>query len=177
MKNRKGRLALREIIIIIVIVVVLAGVSVPYYLRRVQTMRMDRVISDFAYLASHLDEFRTDWGCYPIVPNGEYFGKNTDGIAIMATITRELTGSATAAPYINIPGNVSLTDREGGIEYIEIGKILLLYNPFNSTQDYYYRTDERGTKWVLSLFLPNGKVLYRTNHLTTVTEADVAPIP
>lgn len=174
-KNRNSRRL--QILIIVLVVVALAAISVPFYTRKVHTLRMNRVTSDFSYLARHLEEFKTDWGSYPVVSNGEYFGKNTDDVEITATLTIELSGSGTDLPYLNIPGGTSLTDRDGGIEYIEPGRILMLYNPFNSSQDYYYRTDESGSKWVLSLFLPDGKVLYRSNQMTTITEEDFAPIP
>lgn len=176
MKDKK-RFASREVLIIIIIAVVLASISIPIYLRKSEELKMEKVKTDFAYLANHLDTFKIDWGSYPIVSDGEYFGKNTDDVAIKAPLTIELTGSGTTPPYVNIPGHTALTDRDGGIEYIETGRILMLYNPYNPRSDYYYRTDASGSTWVLSLFLPDGKVLYRTNKMATLTEADVAPIP
>lgn len=176
MKEKKWFLS-REFLIILSFAILLIVISIPIYLRKSEDLKMERVKTDFDYLASHLEAFKVDWGSYPIVPDGEYFGKNTDDVAIKATLTIELAGSGTEATYINIPGKQALTGKYGGIEYIETGRILMFYNPFNPRSDYYYRTDSSGSTWVLSLFLPNGKVLYRTNKMATLTEADVAPIP
>jgi hypothetical protein len=50
-----------------------------------------------------LEIYKIDWGVYPVVEAGEFFGKNTDSPKLTPTLSIELTGSGTDTSYVNIP--------------------------------------------------------------------------
>ena len=175
-KNRKG-FTLFELVIVIVIILILASIAIPNYLHLKYRANEARAYQDLAFIAYLLEIYKIDWGAYPVVEAGEFFGKNTDGSELKSTLSIELTGSGTGAPYVNIPGKKTLTGHLGPIEYFERGKIISLYNPFNPSQDYHYQSDSTGSEWVLYLSISNGKVLYRTVTITNLVEAPEPPIP
>lgn len=176
LKQRKG-FTLFELMIIVVIIIILTAIAIPNYLNMRKKAYEARAYEDLAFVAYLLEMFKIDWGAYPVVPAGEYFGKNTDSNALISTLAIELTGSGIAPPYVNIKDNKTLTGHDGGIDYCGVGKFTSLYNPFNSESDYHYRSDPTGSNWVLSLKLPNGKVLYRTFTILNLIEADAEPMP
>lgn len=177
-KNRKG-FTLFELVIIIVIILILASIAIPNYLHLKYRANEARAYQDLAFIAYLLEIYKIDWGAYPVVDveAGEFFGKNTDGSELKSTLSIELTGSGTDAPYVNIPGKKTLTGHDGGVQYFEASKIVSLYNPFNPSQDYHYQSDSTGSDWVLSLTVSAGKVLYRTVTITNLIEAPEPPIP
>lgn len=175
-KNRKGY-TLFELVIVAVIIIILSAIAIPNYFHLKYKASEARAYEDFSFIGYLLEIYKIDWGAYPVVVGGEYFGKNTDGSELKSTLSIELTGSGTGAPYVNIPGKKTLTGHEGSIEYFEASRIISLYNPFNPSQDYHYQSDSTGSEWVLSLSISNGKVLYRTVTITNLIEAPSAPIP
>jgi prepilin-type N-terminal cleavage/methylation domain-containing protein len=175
-KNRKG-FTLFELVIVIVIILILASIAIPNYLHLKYRANEARAYQDLAFIAYLLEIYKIDWGGYPVVASGEYFGKNTDSSELKSTLSIELTGSGTGVPYVNIPGKKTLTGHDGGVQYFERGKIVSLYNPFNPSSDYHYQSDSTGSEWVLYLSISNGKVLYRTVTITNLIEAPEPPIP
>ena len=175
-KHRKG-FTLFELMIVATIIIILSAIAIPNYLHLKYRASEARAYQDLAFMAYLLEIYKIDWGAYPVVDAGEYFGKNTDGNTLTSTLAIEFTGSGTGPPYVNVKGSKTLTRHEGGIDYCEAGKFTSLYNPFNPTTDYHYRSDSTGSDWVLSLSVSAGKVLYRTVTITNLIEAPAAPIP
>ena len=175
-KNRKG-FTLFELVIVIVIILILASIAIPNYLHLKYRANEARAYQYLAFIAYLLEIYKIDWGAYPVVASGEYFGKNTDSPTIKSVLATEITGTGIAPPYVNIPGKKTLTGHDGGVQYFEASKIVSLYNPFNPTLDYHYQSDSTGSEWVLSLSVSAGKVLYRTVTITNLIEAPEPPIP
>jgi prepilin-type N-terminal cleavage/methylation domain-containing protein len=175
-RHRKG-FTLFELVIVIVIVLILASIAVPNYIRLKYKANEARAYQDLAFIAYLLEIYKVDWGAYPAVAIGEYFGKNTDGQTLKSVLAFEFTGIGTVAPYVNIKGKKTLTGHDGGIEYFEPGKLIELYNPFDPSCDYHYQSDAIGSNWVLSLTILSGHVLYRTVTQTNLIEAPNIPSP
>ena len=175
-KKRKGY-TLFELVIVAAIIIILSAIAIPNYLHLKYRASEARAYQDLAFMAYLLEIYKIDWGAYPVVDAGEYFGKNTDGGAITSTLATELTGSGTGAPYVNIPGKKTLTGNPAPVEYFEASRIVSLYNPFSPLSDYHYQSDSTGSDWVLSLSISAGRVLYRTVTITNLIEAPAAPIP
>ena len=175
-KNRKGY-TLFELMIVAIIIIILSAIAIPNYLHLKYKASEARAYEDFSFIGYLLEIYKIDWGAYPVVEAGEFFGKNADGSELKSTLSIELTGSGKSAPYVNIPGKKTLTGHLGPIEYFEASRIVSLYNPFNPSQDYHYQSDSTGSEWVLYLSIGNGKVLYRTVTQVNLTEAPEPPVP
>jgi len=175
-RMRKG-FTLFELVIITVIIIILTSIAVYNYINLTSRAKLARTYEDFAYVAYYLELYKIDWGGYPVIPSAESFGKNTDTPVLKSTLAIELTGSGSTSPYVNIPGNKTLTGEAGGIPYLPEGIFTSLYNTFDAGEDYFYISDSTGSNWVLYLNLPNRKVLYRTLTQINVVEVDTLPTP
>ena len=172
MKKRKG-FTLIELMIVIAIIIILAAIAIPNYLRMTDRARRSRVAGDFASTATALEAYSVDWGAYVLTAvdgTAEQFGKNHQENLIYY----ELVGDSDNAT-VNIDTNTTLTGEAGGIEYIKAGTLASMYNPFiptgdNEDLDYYYNSDTTGSKWLLYVYLSDGRVLYRTDATTDLTE-------
>ncbi len=175
-RNRKG-FTLFELMIVAAIIIILTSIAVYNYITLTRRTKLARTYEELSYIAYYLELYKIDWGAYPVVSEGEPFGKNTDSESLTSTLAIELTGSGTSSPYVNIPDKKTLTGEEGGIPYAPKGVILSLYNSFVPSQDYFYKSDSTGSNWILYLNLSNGKVLYRTVTQINLIEADSPPEP
>ncbi len=173
-RNRKG-FTLIELMIVIAIIIILAAVAIPNYLKMTQRAKKSRVASDFQTLGTALESYRTDWGQYPVATSLESFGKNTDGNTVTSTLCKELTGDSTAS--INKTGNTTATGEDGGIEYIKLGTIQSMVDPFIPTEDYQYGSQD-GTAWVLSChYKVSGAdhYLWRTDSTSQLQDSTTTP--
>ncbi|MEM0174103.1 MAG: prepilin-type N-terminal cleavage/methylation domain-containing protein [Sulfolobaceae archaeon] len=175
MKAKNG-FTVFELMIVIAIILILSSISIANYISINNKARLSRAYEDLSQIAYFLELYKIDWGAYPVVPNGETFGKNTDGEILTSKIAVELTGKGDEN-YTNISTRKTHTGLMGGIEYVSPGVIRALYNPFNRSEDYHYRSDSAGSKWILYLELPNKKYLYRTVTQVNLVETAVLPEP
>ena len=173
MKKRKG-FTLIELMIVIAIIIILAAIAIPNYLRMTERARRARVAGDFTSVATALEAYSVDWGAYPltdVADTAEQFGR----LHVDTTIYYELVGDSDNAT-VNKSGNTTLTGEDGGIEYIKAGTLASMYNPFIPTSgvdedlDYYYKSDDVGGVWELYVYLSDGRVLFRTDATTDLTE-------
>jgi len=184
MKNRKG-FTLIELMIVIAIIIILAAIAIPNYLRMTERARRSRVAGDFASLATALEAYAVDWGHYPCdgtAVTDETFGKHTDALGATAMVTGELTGDGTLNDAAGT--HTTLTGEDSPIEFLKLGTIQAMYNPFLPDEDYNYGTDIDGTVWFLYVEHPTDAThaanyyLYRSDSLTDLTEsADTTFLP
>jgi len=189
MKQRKG-FTLIELMIVIAIIIILAAIAIPNYLRMTERARRSRVAGDFASIGTALEAYAVDWGKYP--SNGidvinEPFGKHTDvasGVpTVAAVVTGELSGDGTLLNTAGTTLHTTLTGETSPVEYLKLGTIFAMYNPFIPDDDYYYTTDADGTKWILYVEHPIDTThaaayyLYRSDSVTDLTESTAAPTP
>ena len=180
MKNRKG-FTLIELMIVIAIIIILAAIAIPNYLRMTDRARRSRVAGDFTAVATALEAFSVDWGTYPYDnatpgPLSGSFGRLNKA----TQIHDEICG-IDAAAVINDSTKVTLTGEKGGIEYIKVGTIDSMYNPFNpnDANDYWYCSSPTGNHWVLAVQYNATDVIYRsdmTTDLLQAAEADVTKV-
>ena len=180
MKQRKG-FTLIELMIVIAIIIILAAIAIPNYLRMNDRARRSRVAGDFTSLATALEAFQVDWGSYPKIATASAFGKGIDTAAnAVSGIGKELTGTGT----INATGKTTLTGENGGIEYIKLGTIASMYNPFIPSatatvtahdECYWYVSGNSGANWTLYVVEKAGTYLYRTDKVTDLTETTTTP--
>jgi prepilin-type N-terminal cleavage/methylation domain-containing protein len=184
MKKRKG-FTLIELMIVIAIIIILAAIAIPNYLRMTERARRSRVAGDFASIAVGIEAYAVDWGYYPNTgaAYSEPFGKHTDNDgatppapAVSAVVTGELSGDGTQNDLLGT--HTTLTGETSPVEYLKLGTIFAMYNPFMPDEDYYYGTDDTGTVWVL--YVEHAKdtthaanyYLYRSDSVTDLTESD-----
>ena len=184
MKQRKG-FTLIELMIVIAIIIILAAIAIPNYLRMTERARRARVAGDFASLATALEAYTVDWAYYPNsgVALDEPFGKTTDAAAAVSVFAKELTGTGTQNSAV-APLHTTLTGEKSPIEYIKLGTIQSMFNPFIPDEEYRYKTDATGTAWALYVKHPKDTThaavyyLYRSVSMTELKEiADPTTIP
>jgi prepilin-type N-terminal cleavage/methylation domain-containing protein len=171
MKKRKG-FTLIELMIVIAIIIILAAIAIPNYLRMTDRARRSRVAGDFASVATALEAYSVDWGKYPMAATSEAFGKADPGTHILF----EIAGTGVCANEINVkgcsPAHITLTGEEGGVEYIKIGTLKSMYNPFVPAVSYYYvSSPTTANHWALAVQYSTTDVLYRTDGTTDLTQA------
>ena len=181
MKQRKG-FTLIELMIVIAIIIILAAIAIPNYLRMTDRARRSRVAGDFASIATALEAYSVDWGQYPEATafgNGaaEAFGKNAPG----SHTEKEIAGTGAAATETNVAANTTLTGELGAIDYIKLGTLTSMYNPFiptaaDTTDCYFYGSNTTGTKWVLYVQRTAASFLSRTDSSTDLAETGAAPV-
>lgn len=71
--KRKG-FTLIELMVVIAIIIILAAVAIPNYINMTKRAKKSRVAHDMANLATALELYKNDWGCYPY--QGESTGKD-----------------------------------------------------------------------------------------------------
>ena len=170
MKKRKG-FTLIELMIVIAIIIILAAIAILNYLRMTDRARRSRVAGDFTSVATALEAYSVDWGAYPLTAvagKAEQFGRDH----VATQIHNEIIG---VGGVLNKSGNTTLTGEDGGIEYIKAGTVAAMYNPFIPTGvdadlDYYYKSNDVGGVWELYVYLSDGRVLFRTDATTDLTE-------
>ena len=177
MKKRKG-FTLIELMIVIAIIIILAAIAIPNYLRMTDRARRSRIAGDFTSIATALEAYSVDWGSYPKQAVAGAFGKNNTG----SHIEKELAGTGGAPAETNIAANTTLTGEKGGIEYIKLGTLRALYNPFipstaaDDTDCYFYGSAD-GENWILYVEIDTAPVtfLWRSDMTTDLAEAAAAP--
>ena len=184
MKKRKG-FTLIELMIVIAIIIILAAIAIPNYLRMTERAKRSRVAGDFASLATSLEAYSVDWGQYPNTGTAysEPFGKHTDtAAAAVAEVSKELSGNGTLNDAAG--SNTTITGETSPVEYLKLGTIFAMYNPFIPNKDYNYGTDASGTVWFLYVEHPKDTkhtanyYLYRSDSVTDLTEsADTSFLP
>jgi len=163
------------ILIPIIVVVIAAGIFLYIKLSQMNDYaRRERVKFDFNSIAVALTVYKTDWGVYPIVPNGEEFGKPTDKPIITSAICKELTGTDAT---LNRPGNTTLAGENGGIEYLKTQTLQAMYNPFIPSKGYHYATDSSGTAWILWVEIDDKDSIYRTDKNSELMQCATSEIP
>ena len=174
MKQRKG-FTLIELMIVIAIIIILAAIAIPNYLRMTDRAKRSRVAADCTSVATALEAYQVDWGTYPIETADIQFGKNNTANHIVF----ELSGTTGATT--NISANTTLTGEPGGIDYIKVGTLTSMYNPFIPTGstdadlDYHYWSSNSGNHWLLYVVKKTGTYLTRTDSVTDLTETTTAP--
>jgi prepilin-type N-terminal cleavage/methylation domain-containing protein len=155
--NRKA-FTLIELMIVIAIIIILASIAIPVYAKLITRARRARVIGDFRTLQTSLEAYKTDWGTYPVTgANGETFGYNTDYSSPTSTITKELTGESAT---LNTSSNVTSTGEIGGIDYFTRKWIIRrMKNPFNSSKDYEYYSED-GSSYVFACEYKDGATVH-----------------
>ena len=168
MKKRKG-FTLIELMIVIAIIIILAAIAIPNYLRMTDRARRSRVAGDFASTATALEAYSVDWGQYPVAV-AEAIGKNAHAVAD-THIMMEIEGTGTAlGGEINNPDATTLTGEKGGIDYIKKDTLWSMYNPFDTTKDYYFASNLTGKHWVLAVQFNTTDVLWRSDGSTDLTQ-------
>ena len=185
MKQRKG-FTLIELMIVIAIIIILAAIAIPNYLRMTERARRSRVAGDFASIGTALEAYAVDWGQYPNTgaAYNEPFGKHTDTDGgtpavptVVAKVTGELSGDGTVLNTAAAPLHTTLTGETSPVEYLKLGTIFAMYNPFIPDEDYNYGTDDTGTVWFLYVEHPSDTThaaayyLYRSDSVTDLTES------
>jgi prepilin-type N-terminal cleavage/methylation domain-containing protein len=166
MKQRKG-FTLIELMIVIAIIIILAAIAIPNYLRMTDRARRSRVAGDFASTATALEAYSVDWGVYPMDATADPFGKANPATHILL----ELAGTGAVATETNVADNTTLTGEPGGIEYIKIGTLTSMYNPFIPDESYYYvSSPTTANHWALAVQYNTDDIIYRTDGTTDLTQ-------
>ena len=167
MKQRKG-FTLIELMIVTAIIIILATIAIPNYLRITDRAKRARVAGDFTSIATALEAYSVDWGHYTVTTAVNAFGKNDVG----SHFEKELAGTGTADPEVNIPGKTTLTGEDGGIDYLKLVTLTSMYNPFIPDESYYYASNATsGIHWVLAVqYKATTDYLWRSDGSTNLTQ-------
>jgi type II secretory pathway pseudopilin PulG len=156
--------------VVIAIIIILAAIAIPNYLKMTERAKRSRLASDFATLATVLETFKTDWGIYPIAAAEQA----VNGAATV--IRRELSQGGTGTAVTNIAGQYNAVGEQGPVNYIKDGTLTSMINPFIPTNPVTYLSTATGsTGWAIWAQIETGKFLYRTDSMSTVSEAAAAP--
>jgi hypothetical protein len=136
--------------------------------------KRSRVAGDFVSLATANEAYLIDWGYYPkgtAITDGQ-FGKytNDEGLKYM----HEITGVGATH---NVSSATTMTGENGGIDYIKATTVASMYNPFITTEGYFYSCDTDGTTWTLYVKIKTSPAtyLYRTDKTTDLVETTTPP--
>lgn len=180
MKQRKG-FTLIELMIVIAIIIILAAIAIPNYLRMTDRARRSRVAGDFSSTAVAFEAFSVDWGKYPVAVGAEPIGKNIHATTPDSHVMLELEGTGACAVEINVggctPPQTTLTGEEGGIDYIKKETLWSMYNPFDTSDDYWFASNADGKHWVLAVQYDVDTVLWRSDGSTDLTEVGDSVTP
>ena len=170
--KRRG-FTLIELMVVIAIIIILAAIAIPNYLRMTERAKRSRIASDMSTLALVLETWKTDWGKYPTAASPG------QAVSLSSTsIYSALSAPSGTGADLNVSANTNAVGEIGGIEYIKAGTLLSMKNPFSEvlpmTPLMYGSAD--GTKWALWVVIAAGKVLWRLDSASNVTENASIPV-
>ena len=163
---RRG-FSLIELMFVVAIIVILAAVIIPNFTGITDRSKTARVSEDFSNFATALELYRGDWGTFPIA---------TTSVAVnneKGDFFKELTGQGTT----NATTNKTITGFEGGIQYVKPATLKNLVSPYNPSDTYYYKTDDKGRAWVLYVIDANEKYVWRSDSTSALQTQDTPPTP
>jgi len=148
----RGGFSLIELMFVVAIIVILAAVIIPNFTDITDRSKTARVSEDFSNFATALELYRGDWGTFPIARATAV--KVNDEKEVFF---KELTGTGTT----NTASSITITGFEGGIPYVKPATLENLVSPYNPSDTYYYKTDDKGRAWVLyAEYVKKGKNMY-----------------
>jgi len=150
-KTMRRGFSLIELMFVVAIIVILAAVIIPNFTDITDRSKTARVSEDFSNFATALELYRGDWGTFPIAKTAVAVNDENE------VFFKELTGTGTT----NTASSKTITGFEGGIPYVKPATLENLVSPYNPSDTYYYKTDDKGRAWVLyAEYVKKGKNMY-----------------
>ena len=154
-----GGFSLIEPIIVAVIIVILSASAGRYLIIPRTSARTAQVVSDFGMLHHVLNQYKTDWGKYPVTGSKAVpFGYNTDLVSVTSILARELTGKNA---IVNVTSNRNIYRENGGYSYFNPDLLITgMKNPLNPFYDYEYYSLDGNHFYLVCRYSLKGKVMY-----------------